>query len=71
MNQKCVGTISKIQDVLEEVSDALESLKAGIQADDEEQVEAAMDTFPTPKKLASALEKLGALIEGRPWEKRK
>jgi hypothetical protein len=71
MNQKCVTVIEKLHDTFGELADALENLKAGVEQEDEEQIDQALDMFPRPKQLESALEKLGSLIEGHPWETRK
>jgi hypothetical protein len=68
MNQKCISTIEKIETPLIEVCDALAMLREGIEEENEDRINEAMEAFPTPSKLGSALEKLGMLIEHRPWE---
>lgn len=71
MNQKCIPKIDKIAEVVGELADALDQLKVSIENDNEDHVNEAMDTFPPPKRLARALEDLGILISGRPWESRR
>lgn len=71
MNQKCLGKIEKISSVFGELADALDQLKVAVENDDEDQVNETMDAFPSPKQLARALEDLGILISGRPWESKR
>jgi hypothetical protein len=71
MNQKCVSTIDKLSQTFAGLADALDELKTAIALDSDDKVDMALDMFPTPKNLTSALEKLGALIEGHPWENKR
>lgn len=71
MNQKCINTIDRLSQTFGALADALDGLKVAIEQDDDDKVEGALDAFPTPKNLASALEKLGSLIEGHPWENKR
>jgi len=71
VNQKSLGLIAKIRDTLSEVVDALDMLHDAITDESDERVDQALDMFPTPKALTKALESLGSLIEGHPWERKK
>lgn len=71
MKQSCIKTISKIVDDIVDLEDALNNLRSAIKSDDEDQVEGALDGFPTPKNLTKTLEQLGKLIGDRPWEEKR
>ncbi|GEM_PF-5519875 len=62
MNKKLNEKIDSILDVLGAVVDGLEALRAGIEAEDDEQIGNGLDMFPTPKVLERALQKLGGII---------
>jgi hypothetical protein len=70
MNQKCVTQITSVKDTLAEVVDGLEQLQVGVETEDEDKIDHAMDLFPTPRVLERALSKLGNLISSRPWERK-
>lgn len=68
MKDACLPKIEKVTEVLDNVVASLEELKQGINEDDEEKVNEAIDSLPSPKQVAKALETLGNLIESKPWE---
>jgi hypothetical protein len=68
MNQKCITTIEKLSSTFEQLCEGLHILGDAIRNEDDDQVEEALDGFPTRAALGSALEKLGLLIGNRPWE---
>ena len=71
MNQKCIPTIEKILSTLNEVCEALDSLKSAVENENEDEMDNTLDMFPSTKAISGALEKLGTLLETRPWEGRK
>jgi len=69
MNKKCVATIDAILDTFGELTEGLECLRQAIEEDNESEIDEALDMFPKPRQFAKDLEKLGKLMEDRPWEK--
>jgi len=68
MKQKCVAQIREVREGLDDLCDSLGHLEDAIEADDEDKANDALQMFPKPRVLARTLEKLGKLIETRPWE---
>jgi len=70
MNSKAVKISNRVSEELANIADAAHELHQGIEGDDEDMIDTALNMFPTPKSMASTFAKLGELLTEKPWEKR-
>jgi len=68
MNQRCSAKIHGIKDTLSEVVEALDHLVEGIDEDNEEAVDEALQMMPTSRTIVKTFESLGLLLQTAPWE---
>jgi len=71
MNMKALKIARKVSEELDSIADAARELFGGVENENEEQIDDALNQFPTPKHMAGTFEKLGELLTTKPWEKRR
>jgi hypothetical protein len=71
MNMKALKIARKVSEELDAIADAARELFGGVENESDEQIEDAVNQFPTPKQMAGTFGKLGELLTEKPWEKRR
>lgn len=68
MNTRALSLATRVSEELDGIADAMRSLHGGIENDSEDEIEDALNQFPTPKSIGRTFTRLVDLLSNRPWE---